>query len=240
MSSDPLISVIIPTYNRFNCLAACLENVKQQTYKNLEIIIVDDCSTKPCPWERLHGAKILRTPVNLGAPAGARNVGLAASAGEYICFIDDDDAWHPHKVRRQLDDLIANNFQFSATDARVVIDPTRPDDNPRVHTEYFKRFMLERRGSTTLPRVYDLEFLAQHNYIINSSVMIAREVYEKVGPLNESREFFFTEDYEYWRRVLAANYSCLYLDEPLVYYRAFRPVALPPTQHEPPVGSHEL
>jgi glycosyltransferase involved in cell wall biosynthesis len=221
VSADPRVSVIIPTYNRFNGVVRCLENVRNQTYKNLEILIVDDCSTESYDWRRLVGARILKTPRNHGGAALARNIGLAACKGDYICFIDHDDAWHPEKVRRQIDDLRRNNFHFSATEGRMVVNPAQLDANPIYHKEYYKNFMLHNRGSTTLPRIFDLKFLQQHNYIINSSVMISREVYEKIGPLSESVEHLRTEDREYWLRILAANYNCLYLDEPLVYFRAF-------------------
>jgi glycosyltransferase involved in cell wall biosynthesis len=103
----PLVSVIIPTFNRKDLLLRALRSVGQQSYRPLEVIVVDDCSTDgtvetlakqdfPIP------VRIVRLSVNLG-PAGARNKGIGAAAGKYIAFLDSDDHWLPEKLGRQVD-----------------------------------------------------------------------------------------------------------------------------------------
>jgi len=101
-----LVSVIIPSKNRPDFLIQALESVFAQTYKNLEVIVVDDGSTPPIESfiaERYGGlVKILRNEQSRGAPA-ARNAGAKLASGEFVAFLDDDDLWMPEKIERQLE-----------------------------------------------------------------------------------------------------------------------------------------
>lgn len=101
---DPLVSVIIPVFNRAEIIVRTIEDVLQQTYRNIEIIVVDDGSTDDTP-RRLAGfgerIRTVRQP-NRG-PAAARNRGIGEARGEIIAFQDSDDHWHPSKLRRQVD-----------------------------------------------------------------------------------------------------------------------------------------
>ncbi|MDI3253481.1 MAG: glycosyltransferase family 2 protein [Bacillota bacterium] len=101
---DPLVSVIIPTYNRAHSLGQAIESVLKQRYSELEIIVIDDGSTD-------HTAALLAQKYpqvsyawqsNRG-PSAARNHGVRISSGEIIMFLDSDDTWLPGKVRRQVD-----------------------------------------------------------------------------------------------------------------------------------------
>lgn len=106
-----LVSVIIPTYSRNNTLEKAIDSVLAQTYKNIEIIVVDD--NLPGSQFRADTNHIMKKYVdqyevqyiqnteNLGG-AGARNVGIEASRGEYLAFLDDDDEYYPQKIEKQL------------------------------------------------------------------------------------------------------------------------------------------
>lgn len=101
----PLVSVVMPTYNRASLLRCALRSVFAQTYGNLEIICVDDASSdsteevlKACGDPRL---RYIRHETNRGGSA-ARNTGIRAATGDYIAFLDDDDEWLPAKIERQL------------------------------------------------------------------------------------------------------------------------------------------
>jgi hypothetical protein len=122
-----LVSVIVPTYNRADLIAETLDSVRAQTYRPIEVLIVDDGSTDGTAaaveqWTR-HAAgseglqlRYLSGP-NRGAGA-ARNVGLAASCGEYIQFLDSDDLLHPDKLTLQVGELAADRrlaFAYSET-----------------------------------------------------------------------------------------------------------------------------
>jgi glycosyltransferase involved in cell wall biosynthesis len=107
-SPKPLISVIIPTYNRSHLVMGAIESAIAQSYQNLEIIIVDDASTDNTQAliatikdSRL---RYIRHQTNLGG-ANARNTGIDAAQGEYIAFLDSDDVWLPHKIELQLSTL---------------------------------------------------------------------------------------------------------------------------------------
>jgi hypothetical protein len=106
-TSRPLVSVILPTCDRPDGLVGALESVLAQDYGHLEAVVVDDASTVPAESALASLAedsrvRITRLPRRTGA-AGARNAGLAVASADLVAFIDDDDRWLPHKVRRQVE-----------------------------------------------------------------------------------------------------------------------------------------
>ncbi len=112
MENKALISVIIPTYNRGNIIERSIKSVLNQSYSNIECIIVDDCSTdnteqvvKNIGDERLRYVKLEK---NVGA-IKARNVGIDLAEGEYIAFQDSDDFFKEDKLQKQLNALIDND-----------------------------------------------------------------------------------------------------------------------------------
>ena len=105
---DKLISVVIPTYNRSQSLLASVNSVLSQTWKNLELIVVDDCSTDNTR-DVLSSINDIRLKVyylskNRGA-CYARNFGIKMSSGSYVAFNDSDDIWFPYKLKIQVDAL---------------------------------------------------------------------------------------------------------------------------------------
>jgi GT2 family glycosyltransferase len=113
----PLVSVIIPVYNRFEIALSAIDSVLEQTYQALEIIVVDDGSTG----DRTHFESLvvgrdkrikLINQTNQG-PGSARNTGLRAATGEYIAFLDSDDLFRPEKVARQVAAMEEANAVFS-------------------------------------------------------------------------------------------------------------------------------
>ena len=105
----PLVSVIIPTYNRVHTLPVSVESVLRQTYHNLEVIVVDDGSTdKTENYVRGLTDSRVRYVRNTGqhGPAAARNLGVRLARGEYVAFQDSDDEWHPDKLEKQMPILL--------------------------------------------------------------------------------------------------------------------------------------
>lgn len=96
----PLVSVVIPVYNRARELDRALASVRAQTLDDIEIIVVDDGSPEPLNLSQKN-LQVIRHPANRGA-AAARNTGVAASCGRYIAFLDSDDLWRPEKLARQV------------------------------------------------------------------------------------------------------------------------------------------
>lgn len=113
---EPLVSVIIPVYNVLPYLREALDSVISQTYKNLEIIVVDDGSTdgsgEVCD-EYLSDPRVIVIHQENKGLSGARNIGLNRMTGEYVAFLDSDDAFMPEMIEKMLDALIRNNANIS-------------------------------------------------------------------------------------------------------------------------------
>ena len=105
------VSVIIPTYNRFNFVLNTIKSVKEQTYSNIEIIVVNDCSAEKEYYEydwNENNIIIIHLEQNSKQMFGyvctnfVRNKGIERSSGTYIAFCDDDDIWLPNKIEKQI------------------------------------------------------------------------------------------------------------------------------------------
>ena len=103
----PTVSVIVPIYNAESTLHATLDSIANQTFFDLEVLMLDDCSTDAsreiidCYAERDARFQAIHLKENHGAPAGPRNIGLDMAQGEWIAFLDSDDIWHNDKLERQ-------------------------------------------------------------------------------------------------------------------------------------------
>lgn len=129
----PLVSVIIPCFNRAHIIVQAVRSVQEQTLRDWELLIVDDGSSDDLPGalSSLMAAdpriKIVRHAQNRGEPA-ARNTGIAAARGRFIAFLDSDDAWMPRKLERQADATLATSGPdnvFCVTQTVVVLSETR-------------------------------------------------------------------------------------------------------------------
>ena len=126
----PSISVIIPVYKVETWLDICVESVLAQTYKELEIILMDDGSPDSCPrlcdaWaEKEPRIQVVHKPN--GGLSSARNAGLAVATGEYILFVDSDDVLHPALCSRLMDALTATGADISVCDAAHIFPGQAP------------------------------------------------------------------------------------------------------------------
>jgi glycosyltransferase involved in cell wall biosynthesis len=113
VNSNPLVSVIIPAYNREKTISYCLDSVLNQTYTNLEVLIVDDCSTdgtiKMIESYNDNRIKIIKLDKNSGAQA-ARNKGIREAKANWIAFLDSDDEWFLDKIERQINIIKQHNW----------------------------------------------------------------------------------------------------------------------------------
>lgn len=92
MTTQPLVSIIIPTYNRSQKIQRCLDTVVSQTYSNLEVFVIDDASHRNFEYTADSRVQVIRNTKNLG-PGPCRNIGMQQARGEFIVFLDSDDYW---------------------------------------------------------------------------------------------------------------------------------------------------
>ncbi|MCU4926476.1 glycosyltransferase [Halobacteria archaeon AArc-dxtr1] len=120
----PLVSVIIPAYNRHELVQRAIDSVSAQTYDNVELVLVDDGSEPPLQTQvsfpnELDTVETVRHATNQGGNA-ARISGIEASSGEYVAFLDSDDEWRPKKLELQIEQLQRTGATFSSTGVQQV------------------------------------------------------------------------------------------------------------------------
>ncbi|MGQ9689067.1 MAG: glycosyltransferase family 2 protein [Desulfobaccales bacterium] len=183
----PLVSVIIPTYNRAFWVKEAAASVLAQTFRDFELIVVDDGSTD-ATLETLaavapEGTKILRRPQRRGVSA-ARNLGVAAARGEWLAFLDSDDLWLPDKLLRQVEYLRSHpDLEICQTEEIWI------RNGVRVNKPVSHRKMA---GDIFLPSL-------ERCMISPSAVMLRRQLFEEAGGFDETLPA--AEDYDLWLRL---------------------------------------
>ena len=215
--NHPLVSVIIPVYNAEEYLEAAVESILTQNYQNIEIIIIDDCSSDNswkicCDFSsRFKKVNAFQTASNSGGPATPRNIGIDKARGEYIAFLDADDIWEPNKLELQVPILKERKDVIVVCSYSKVVDKTGS----------FKGFDCpDQGGAKRLFKLFGSKRILFHNYILASSAIVQREVFvssrfEEWGPIAG------VEDWALWMRiVLSSRSDAVYLvQEPLFRYR---------------------
>lgn len=182
-TSNPLVSVIIPTYNRAYILPKSIESVLSQTFKDLEVIVVDDGSTDKTPY-LVYKYPIIYVRKPRKGVSHARNRGLQKARGRLICFLDSDDYFFPQKVEKQI------RFLEHYSEYKIVqTEELWFKGEKRI---YPKRIHRKAEG-------WFFERAVKLCVVSMSTVMLKREVFEEVGYFDE--EFWVCEDYEFWLRV---------------------------------------
>lgn len=200
---QPLVSIIIPSYNMAALVVRAVESVLKQTYKNIEIIVVDDGSTDDTRL-RLEPFKdkIRYFYKTNGGVCSARNVGLREARGEFIGLLDSDDTYMPQKVERCLDFLNKHpDFGFVHTDTFLV-------DSREQVIERYQHPKSRNTGWIT-------GVLLKGNFIANNTNFFRRECYERCGGYQES--LFPPGDWDFWLRI-SKQYKIGYIHEPLSSY----------------------
>jgi glycosyltransferase involved in cell wall biosynthesis/GR25 family glycosyltransferase involved in LPS biosynthesis len=225
------VSVIIPTYNRFNYLLNAIESVRSQTHPCKEIIVINDGSTQPEYYTHdfgpdvtvLHQEKNSKSVLGFVSIGYTRNIGIQQATGDYIAFLDDDDVWLPRKIELQLNAMQAHGCKMSATDGFIGGGFYRRDKsyslyNAEYHIHALKA-IFQSKGSqlldTGIPNILTEELLAIHNCIIASSVIVDRSLLNYVG--NMDNLGYYQEDYACWLKVIKHT-NCVYIAEPCLYF----------------------
>jgi glycosyltransferase involved in cell wall biosynthesis len=198
---EPLVSVIIPTFNRLDLLRETLQSVRSQTFRDFEIIVVDDGSTDGSG-EWLKSQEDLRvvSQPNSGI-ATSRNNGAARARGSWLAFLDHDDLWATDKLEVQV--------QLIKEDPEVALVATK-------HVRLGKRFREPRH-----PRWIKGDLLVKaysESFIHTSSVMIRKDVFEHIGGFPP--QYRFADEFHVWLAI-ARDYPIAYIDRPLVLIRFY-------------------
>ena len=197
----------MPVYNGEKYLKYAVNSVLEQSYKNFELIIIDDCSIDNTR-KILAGykkkdsrIKVYYNNENLGVPKSLNYV-LSLAKGVFIARIDSDDIWLKEKLRKQIEYLANNPATYLLGTAKKVIN----ESGKILHAKEKQFFTYNQIKKQIL----------KNNLFCHSSIIFRRSILNDVGYYNE--RFLNTEDYEFWIRVLAKRKGEI-LPEPLVYYR---------------------
>ena len=225
-SLKPLVSVVIPTYNRYKYLLRAIDSIRKQTYLNeggnIEIIVVNDKSTDKQYYDMkeeenlkiIHLEKNTKELFGYACAGYGRTIGVNNSNGKYIAFLDDDDWWVPEKIEKQVKVLEENkDIKFCCTDGFSWKNGgIACIYNKEGHWEYLKNKM---KLDTSFPSVWTKDFLQIHNTVVTSSVMCTKELLTIIKGFNIIKNG--QEDYDCWLRCLD-NTNAYYIDDPLFFY----------------------
>lgn len=202
----PKVSVIIPTYNCASFINEAIESIINQSYQDLEVIVIDDGSNDDTD-------KVLKPYMNRikyiyqenKGVAIARNVGIRAAKGEYIAFLDSDDIWYPEKLKIQTEILDSHqNVGLVYSDVNIF--------GGKVKTSVLK----DKNKAILSGKIFDSLLLGKF-YICCSSVIFRKSYIEKVGLFDESLKT--CEDLDMWLRI-TRECDAIFIDNPLVQYRS--------------------
>jgi glycosyltransferase involved in cell wall biosynthesis len=192
------VSIVLPTYNGSKYIRQSIDSCLSQTYENIELIIVDDCSTDETPEiiksDKDERIKYVRHKKNRGLPH-ALNTGFAKATGDYLTWTSDDNYYNEEAIKKMVEVLHANK--------RVGF----------VYTNYYfvdKNNNIIRSVCNPHPRMLDTR------NCIGGCFLYRRKVYEKTGDYDP--EFFLVEDYEYWLRI-RKKFKMQKIDDYLYYFR---------------------
>lgn len=205
--SSQKVSVIIPVFNGENDLPGAIESVLGQRDCEVEVVVMNDGSTdRTAEIMAGYGDRIRSVhQQNLGATgiSRTRNNAVNASTGEWIAFLDHDDLWEPDKLRSQLDlaqkqsaDIVYTNAANFGDSGRVA--DLRSDPDAMMEGDLFEPLLMD-------------------NFIVMSSVLMRRSLFDKVGGFTESQTL--VEDWDLWLKAAVAGAGFAAVREPVTLYR---------------------
>ncbi|HEY0006914.1 MAG TPA: glycosyltransferase family A protein [Pyrinomonadaceae bacterium] len=214
----PSISVIIPALNAEAFIREALLSVQAQTLAISEIIVIDNgCHDKTPQIARRMGAKVIREEKR--GISAARNAGIRISKGEWVALIDADDEWDERKTERQWSLIEACpeaglvSCDFSLMKDGVLVQQTTQEQRLERWQGYEGRVVVGEHGSY-IPEIKSDLF--PRFFPSPSTVMLRREVFERVGLFDE--DVLYSEDFEYFMRVFA-RFPLAVVELPLVRHR---------------------
>ncbi len=204
--NKPLVSAIIPTYNRWPLVCESIDSALAQDYPNLEVIVVDDGSTDATAEElpRRYGDRVRYIRQENRGPSAARNAGIEAARGEFIAFLDSDDLWHPEKTSRQIAAIAGHEeYGFVYNTCNVLA----PDGTKTSGVQYRSDYGVT--GD-------NFEVVLREEPTLTPAMLVRKKALMRVGLFDPS--IVGEEDKDLWLR-LALKYPGAYIKTPLTWVR---------------------
>lgn len=197
---NPKVSIIIPVYNGSNYLKEAIESALAQTYKNIEVIVINDGSNDKDATEKIaksYGKKIKYYKKTNGGVATALNLGIKKMTGEYFSWLSHDDLYYPDKIEKQI------NFLQDLDDKKIVL---------------YSNYALLREGKIT-PVINHHEMLVRkkkysllRGCVNGITLLIPKSIFDETGQFAE--ELRCTQDYDYWQRI-QKKYDFVHMEDVL-------------------------
>lgn len=189
---QPLITIVIPTYNNGHLIGRAIDSIIYQTYKNWELVIIDNFSTDNTrtlveEYSKKNNIKFFQIN-NGGIIAKSRNFGIQKSLGDYVAFLDSDDWWLPEKLEKSI------KFLLSGMDL-VYHDLFLFGKNGKLG------LFCEKAKTRKLRKPITRDLIFNGNAINNSSVVVRKSILDQVGLLSEETDLIAWEDFDYWIRI---------------------------------------
>lgn len=201
------ISVIMPAYNAEAYISFAMDSVLSQTYRNLELLVIDDGSKDRTAGiiteyaEKDPRVHMMKLPVNRGV-ANARNAGVIQASGNWVAFLDSDDAWEINKLEAQISLAVRKSAVFLFTGSSFI------DEEGKKLSSVLK-----------VPEEIRYRELLKQNVISCSSVLIRKELLQTY-PMKAGKDMH--EDFAVWLQILRTGITAYGINEPLLIYRMHR------------------
>ena len=225
--NNPLVSVVIPTNNRFHSLINTINSVVNQTYRPIQLIIVNDGADDQNYYdynfqELVKNEKDIelimfqhkfssKEKFGYNCIAYPRNTGINLSRGKYVAFLDDNYIWRPNKLETQIELMEKTNTHFSCTDINMDLDCYYS----KIENSNHQHNINQNQDNIN---IINSELINLNNIIITSSVILSKELINNVGKIthipddgkviNNVRDY---SDWNYWKKCLTKTNSCLYI-----------------------------
>lgn len=205
---QPLISIVIPSYNHARYITKAIDSILSQTFLNWEVIVVDNYSTDETDsvLENYEDNRIRCFKINNeGVIAKSRNKGIQESNGDWIAFLDSDDWWTNIKLEQCLN-VMSESVDLIYHDLNIFYDGEESVSEKVMKSRYLNNPVLR-------------DLIIKGNCIINSSVIIRKSLLVQVNGMDERRDLITAEDYHCWLKVAELTNNFFYLNKSLGMYR---------------------
>ena len=207
---DPIVTVVIPTFNRLALLREAVESVKAQTYDDWELLVVDDGSTDQTAEyvqaEQDQRIDLIRS-VHCGIVGAVRNLGVSQARGRFVAFLDSDDLWKPTKLERQIAALKSRGAQWSYTGYELVDESGRS----------LKQFVAAQPKEATILN----QLLTTEASAAVGSVMVTKDLIDSCGGFSAEPALQCREDHDLVLRLASAAHPSV-VSEVLLAVREHR------------------